>query len=142
MLQDRLVKELRYAKIDTPEDANAFLDTKFLPAYNKKFAKQAAQFADHHCKLDSRIALKDVFSYRHLRVVQNDWTVQYNKRVFQLSNTQPCTIQPRRKIIVAERLDGTLFMLYNDKKLNFKEVVWGNGGHFYIGEKGDISIVA
>ncbi len=38
--QDRLIKEMRLAGIDSLEQANAFLET-FIPAYNERFAKPA-----------------------------------------------------------------------------------------------------
>ena len=42
VLQDRLVKALRYANINDPQKANPFLKETFLPAYNKKFSKTPA----------------------------------------------------------------------------------------------------
>ena len=143
VLQDRLVKEMRYANINTPDEANKFLQEKFLPEYNRKFKKEPAHKADHHKAVSKKIKLAEVFSYHSIRVVQKDWVIQYKKIEFQLSSKQPCTINPRNKVTILEQLDGVIHILYNDQKLNFKiRRVSKEGGHFYIGEKGDISIVA
>ena len=142
VLQDRLVKALRYEGIHKPEQANQYLREKFLPTYNKKFSKQSLNEEDFHRKINKKVKLEEVFCYHHVRVVQNDWSIQYKKRKFQLSSKQPCAIQPRRKVIISEQLDCKTHIIYNDEKMNFKEIKTDKGGHFYIGEKGDISIVA
>ena len=141
-LQDRLVKALRYANINAPEQANQFLQETFLPEYNKKFSKTATEPQDHHKKLNPKINLANVFCYHQTRVVQNDWAIQYKNRIFQLTYKQPCRITPRRKVTVAERIDGSIFIIYDKYKLNFKEIATQKKGHFYVGKKGDISIVA
>ncbi len=51
MYQDRLVKELRMAKISTIEDANRYLREVYLPKINEKFAKVPAQPQDAHVPL-------------------------------------------------------------------------------------------
>lgn len=40
-IQDRLVNELRTARITTPERANRYLDQEFIPNYNAEFARTA-----------------------------------------------------------------------------------------------------
>ncbi len=142
ILQDRLVKELRYAKIDNPQQANEYLVKTFLPDYNKKFSKPPLQKEDHHKKLNKKIKLQEVFTYQQTRVVQNDWCIQYKNRKFQLLHRQPCKITPRRKVIIAEQLDGGIHIIFDKHKLNFKEIHSQPRGHFYVGQKEDISIVA
>jgi len=46
-LQDRLVKELRFAGVSTMEDGNAFLPT-FMADYNARFAKAPSNAKDLH----------------------------------------------------------------------------------------------
>jgi len=40
-LQDRLVKELRLAKISTVKEANIFIKETFIPKFNKQFGIDA-----------------------------------------------------------------------------------------------------
>src|SRR6202163_4851149 len=46
--QDRLVKDLRLAKVSTLEAANAFLETEYWPEWNERFARPGAEFPNQH----------------------------------------------------------------------------------------------
>ena len=46
--QDRLVKQLRLAKVSTLESANAFLEKEYWPEWNAHFARPIADFPNHH----------------------------------------------------------------------------------------------
>ena len=82
-LQDRLVKALRRAKISDLAAANRFLQEKFLPAFNRRFVRKAAQAAI--CTGGAAwLDLDRVLSIRETRVVQNDWTLRFENRWFQL----------------------------------------------------------
>ena len=47
--QDRLVKEMRLAKVDTIEEANKFLESYYLPRHNKKFEIEPLNEINRHC---------------------------------------------------------------------------------------------
>ncbi len=49
--QDRLVKELRLAKINTVEDANEFIKKGFIPEFSKRFNVVAKKEGNLHTKL-------------------------------------------------------------------------------------------
>lgn len=83
-LQDRLIKEMRLAGINTLEQANEFLEEKFLPAYNARFMVQPAATADLHRPIDA-VQLQDALSWEESRIVRQDWTVLWNRRWLQLS---------------------------------------------------------
>ena len=46
--QDRLVKQLRLAKVSTLEAANAFLEKEYWPEWNERFARPVADFPNQH----------------------------------------------------------------------------------------------
>ncbi len=46
--QDRLVKQLRLAKICTIEAANAFLEDEYWPEWNESFASAVKDVSNHH----------------------------------------------------------------------------------------------
>lgn len=50
-LQDRLVKDMRLAEVQTPEQGNIFLREIFIPTFNKRFALIAAKDGDIHKQL-------------------------------------------------------------------------------------------
>src|SRR5512145_2061824 len=70
VLQDRLVKALRLAKIDDLASANEFLAKKFLPGFNRKFEVEPASQADAHRGIPRE--LNRVLSWEEERVVQKD----------------------------------------------------------------------
>lgn len=120
-LQDRLVKELRLQNISDIETANKFLEKKFIPAFNGKFAVMPARRADLHrslTKMDQE-RLPSIFSVHSERVVMNDFTVQFKNQYFQLNQQQPVMVCRKDKILIEEHLDGSIVLKLRDKKLTF-----------------------
>jgi len=72
--QDRLESELRAAKATTVEQATSVLD-RFLPEYNRQFARAASQTGMAYRKLDARLDLDYLFGLRYEWVVNRDHTV-------------------------------------------------------------------
>ena len=121
-LQDRLVKALRRAKISELESANRFLQEKFLPAFNRRFAKKAAKPGDLHRRVPRGLDLARVLSIRETRVVQNDWTLRFENRWFQLAEQHQKLALAGREVTVSRRLDGRLEVLYRDRDLSYREL--------------------
>lgn len=72
--QDRLISELRLAKASTVDQANAVLE-RFLPDYNRRFAKATQNPALAYRKLDRRLDLNYIFSLRYSRTVGGDHVI-------------------------------------------------------------------
>lgn len=115
--QDRLVKELRLAHINTLEEANAFLERYYWNKHNQKFTVEAAKPADLHRKVYSKSALERALCKRTPHVVRKDWTVVHKKRWYQIESS---TIS--KKVNVEERYDGKMFIVDKDRPLRFKEI--------------------
>jgi transposase-like protein len=119
VFQDRLVKELRLLGIKTIEETNQMLDS-FTDKLNEKFAIEPASLVDYHT-LPEGIRLEDVFSFEDTRTINNDWTIRYESRLYQLkaqSNLPPA----QNKVRVRKRLDGSMQILYRDIPLDYKEI--------------------
>jgi transposase len=121
-LQDRLVKALRRAKISDLHSANRFLQEKFLLAFNRRFAKKAAKPGDLHHRVPRGLDLARVLSIRETRVVQNDWTLRFENRWFQLAATHHKLALAGREVTVLQRLDGRLELLYRGRELSYREL--------------------
>lgn len=119
-LQDRLVKELRLAKINTPEAAQVFLNAVFIPAFNKKFSVTPTKEENVHRPLSEteRQQLNRIFSIQSQRRVNNDFTIQFKNHWYQLLELQPTTIRPRETIIVEQWLDETVHVNKQGQYLN------------------------
>lgn len=111
-LQDRLVKELRMAKINTPKEAQVFLDTVFIPEFNKKFSVIPAKAENVHRPLSvaERQQFDRIFSIQSQRKINNDFTIQFKNNWYQLTEVQPTTIRPKETVIVEEWLDETVHL--------------------------------
>ena len=121
-LQDRLVKALRRAKISDLAPANRFLQKTFLPAFNRRFVKQAARPADLHRRVPRGLDLGRVLSIQETRMVQNDWTLRFENRWFQLAGMHQKLGLAGRSLTVCQRLDGGLELLYGGRALSYREL--------------------
>ena len=121
-LQDRLVKEMRLAKIATIASSNAFLNQTFLPALNRKFMVKARTSGDMHRKLPAGTKLNDVLSFQEKRRVSNDWCVSWRNRIFQLDRRHERMALAGRELIVREKLDGTIQLLHQGHTLHWQEL--------------------
>jgi len=120
-LQDRLVKELRYAGVTTIEEANVFLETTFIPRFNERFAKPAYHEGDAYVPIPESIDLAAVFSEHHTRQVQNDFTVRFENRWYQIEQTQSVTVLRKDQVRVEKRLDGSV-AVYHERRSAYLQV--------------------
>jgi transposase len=115
-LQDRLVREMRLMGIKSVDEANEFLTT-YLPKYNRKFTKPAVSEADlHRPALHSR-ELDRIFCIKEERTVKNDFTIAHNNMLYQIEQATRA-----KRVMVEERLDGTVHITYNGQDLRFREI--------------------
>jgi len=120
-LQDRLVKEMRLANINTIEEANIYLKDTFIPFFNKRFAVVPKSETTSHRKLDriTKVKLKNIFAKHHTRKIHNDFTVQFKQVYFQLKEIQPTTVFKQDSVLIVERLDGKVKIQYKGHLLNY-----------------------
>ena len=120
VFQDRWVKELRLSGISDMEAANQQLPA-FLDLINRRFAVPPKSSADYHTAAPRQLDLANIFCWEEARVVANDWTIRYKNRFFQILG-QTGMLAPRARVIIREKLDGSLFIVYKGKRLQFKEI--------------------
>jgi len=106
-LQDRLVKELRLAGINTINKANEFLRT-YIPKFNEQFAVVPKNQADLHRQVGKELKAKlpQIFSVQSQRIINNDYTVMFKNKFYQLEEKQPTTVFKKDTVIIEEHLDG------------------------------------
>jgi hypothetical protein len=123
-LQDRLIKELRLRNISTVPEANRFLEEEFVPEYNRRFAVVPEKKTDLHRPLSKEMKkrLPHIFSVQQERKVQNDFTILFKGRFFQLEETQPTTVYKKDTVTVEEHLDDSLHISFKDHILNYREL--------------------
>lgn len=119
-LQDRLVKEMRLAGILTIEAANQFL-ANYIPEFNAKFAVASHKKADLHRHIDDRELekLPQTFSIQSLRKINNDYTISFKNRYFQLERNQPTVVYKKDVVVMEEHLNGAVKINFNGHYLNY-----------------------
>lgn len=122
VFQDRLVKAMRLLKISTLEAANQYLDDTFLPDLNRRFTVAPREQGDLHRPIPAGVALKDVLCFEEPRVVQKDWTVRWRNRWFQVEARHEGLTLAGKTIIVRERLDHQVALLWGGRFLRFSEL--------------------
>ncbi len=80
--QDRLVKQLRLAKISTLKGANAFLEKEYWPEWNTHFARPVADFPNQHRVLTPQLNLAAILCHMEERVIGNDYTFWLRRPAF------------------------------------------------------------
>ncbi len=128
-LQDRLVKEMRLAGICSIEAANKFLhENNFIAQHNQRFAISPLREGDAH-KPARYYNLETIFCIKEERIVDNDYTISYNKRIlsynkriFQLETQQQTVIKPKDKIVVNTDLNGGINLSIRNININFSEI--------------------
>ena len=123
-VQDRLVKEMRLRDITDREKANRYLAGEYLPDHNARFSVAPKQEGDAHRPLtkELRERLSSIFSIQSERRVNNDYTIQFKSRWFQLSATQDTTVYKKDIVTIEERLDGTIHVRLKRVYLAYHEL--------------------
>ena len=119
-LQDRLVKEMRLAGVSTITEANKFL-AGYIPEFNAKFAVIPNKKADLHGSISkqARKMLSQAFFIQSPRKVNNDYTIMFDNKYFQLDREQPVTVYKKDAVIIEEHLGGELKINLKGHYLNY-----------------------
>jgi len=120
-LQDRLVKELRLEGISDIESANRFLKEHFIPSHNRQFAVPPASTHDAHRSAEG-FDLDAILSHQETRVVTNDYTISYHNTRYQIARDSVLAGLRGSKVLVEERLDGTIHVRFRDRYLAVTEL--------------------
>lgn len=117
--QDRLVSELRLARARTLDEANAVLQA-FLPRYNARFTRPAAQPGSAYRPLPPELKLDDVCCFAYERTVANDNTVTLGPQHLQLQPDAQRASYAKSRVIVRRHLDGRLSMSHEGRRVAFR----------------------
>jgi len=114
--QDRLIKELRLEKAKTINDANKVAE-RFLPSYAKRFSIKALYSDDLHRPIPKGLDLDKILCIKEEHALRNDFTVAHDKKLYQIEDDTRA-----KKVMVEERIDGSMLITYKDKPLKFKQI--------------------
>jgi len=121
--QDRLVKKLRRKGIASHAEANAYLESEYLPDHNRHFARAATRPEDYHRPAPCASELDKIFRLETERVISDDWVVRYDSRFFQLEPESRHYAPARGKVAVCEGRDGQVSIEYRGRVVPWREIV-------------------
>jgi hypothetical protein len=119
-LQDRLVKEMRLAGIATIEEANRFLETRFLPEWEQRFTVAPRNPRNAHRNLEREHPLEEVLSVRAARKVTDDHTVSWEGNRWGVPREEACAGLRGAQVEIERRLDGTHWLRFRGRYLSLQ----------------------
>lgn len=124
-LQDRLVKELRLAGIDTMEQGNAFLPA-FMADYNRRFAVAPKNPQDAHRAVLHSAGELDLILRRHAaRKLSKNLTFQYLNREYQITGQGKGYRLRGASVTVCDAFGGEVSVLCKGRPLAFRVLAEG-----------------
>ena len=114
--QDRLIKEMRLRSINTIKEANKFLKS-YWPKHNKRFSVEPIKEGNLHRSLPKDMDLDVILCKKTKHPLRNDFTIAHDKRLYQILERAA-----GKKVTVEERISGTMYITYKDKKLRYKTI--------------------
>jgi hypothetical protein len=119
--QDRVVKEMRLAKVKTIVQANALLDGGLLAKHNRLFSVPPRDAGDAHRAVGTAFNVAAILSLQQQRTVANDYTIRFENRHYQLDKP----IYPGErggKVVIEVRLDGSMAIRLREHYLKYHEI--------------------
>ena len=107
---------MRLRGIKTKDEANAFLE-EYLPRYNERFKVCPANETDAHVRLPGDFDLDRHLCIKKERTIRNDNTLAHDGRLYQIEE------HSGKKVVVEERIDGSLRIISKGVSLKYKEIV-------------------
>jgi transposase len=119
-LQDRLVKEMRLAGIDSLAAANHFLETRFIPQWEQRFSVAPRRPRNAHRRLDAGLRLEEILSVRVGRQVADDHTVSWDGHRWGVPREEVCAGLRGAQVEIERRLDGSHWLRFRGRYLRLR----------------------
>lgn len=110
----------------------------FTEKLNRKSARAPLSAADFHVPLRPGQDLRDILCFEETRSVGRDWVVRFDNHFYQLLSDKYPLPRAESKVIVRKWLEGSIFLLHQNRRLHYREFTPGKGeqrgivrrGHF------------
>jgi hypothetical protein len=119
--QDRLVKGMRVAGVTTIKQANQYLAEEFAPWWNGTLSVQPANPDNAHRPLDKHHDLAAILSHVESRRVGNDYTIQFESKVYQIASKDVRAGLRGGDVRVEKRRDESIAVRFRNRYLAVSE---------------------
>jgi hypothetical protein len=116
-LQDRLVQELRLARITTPEEATRFVNGSFKADFNARFAKPARDSQAAWRPVPKGLDVDRICSFRYEATVGNDNAVRLGGTILDIPAGPRRRGYAKARVEVRQLLDGRWRVYYKNELL-------------------------
>lgn len=125
-LQDRLIPEMRLAKIKNIEEANKYFNNYFLPEiFNKKFTVEPASEESAFVPILPSVNIDELFYRKETRIVRKDHTISFGGETIDLEKTDDDIVD--KEIELRFYPDESIRLFLSKKELFFKEDILKTG---------------
>jgi transposase len=118
-LQGRLPQELRIRGIKTLKEANSYIRGEYIKEHNKKFAVNPQQEGSAFIAVPESVDLEKIFCFKHERTVNNDNTISFKNRLFQIRPNKLRVSFARCRVAVHEHIDGSISIAYGPHTIGY-----------------------
>jgi hypothetical protein len=120
--QDRLIKFMRLAWVKGMSEAQQYFDDIYQDKHNQKYAVSPEEEWDAHMEFTEteRLNFKRYFALESSRVLKNDWTIQYNNKVYQIKKWQKLSCW--KNITVYEAIDWEIKIYSGKDQLTIENI--------------------
>jgi hypothetical protein len=115
--QDRLVKGMRVAGVSTIKQANQYLAEEFVPWWNGTLTVRPANPDNAHRPLDKHHDLAAILSHMETRRVANDYTIQFDSKVYQIASKDVGAGLRGSDVRVEKRRDESIAVRFRNRYL-------------------------
>jgi len=119
-LQDRLVKEMRLARIANMAEGNHFLETRFLPEWEQRFTVLPRNPRNAHRRVGGEQRLEEILSVRVARQVADDYTVSWDGQRWGVPREEVCAGLRGARVQIERRLDGSHWLHFRGRYLRLR----------------------
>jgi len=118
-LQDRLVKEMRLAGINTMDEANAWLPG-YIEQYNRRFAVEPKDASDAHLAYSGTPeTLLRTLSVQVTKTLSKNLSCQHQNQLLQVATTGTGLGLRGARVTIHEHFDGNQELLWKNRKLTY-----------------------
>lgn len=116
-LQDRLVQELRLARITSPEKATLFVNGSFKTDFNRRFAKPAREIQKAWRALPQTVDVDRICSFRYEATIGNDNAVRLAGMILDIPPGPRRRGYAQARVELRQLLDGRWRVYYKNELL-------------------------
>jgi len=113
--QDRLVKGMRVAGVQTIEQANQYLEENYLVWWERELTVEPAHADNAHRPLDKSHNLEASLSHVETRQVRNDYTIPLGAELYRIERESIVSGMRRANVRVEKRLDGSIAVRFGER---------------------------